>query len=161
MRAVDGAGNLGAFSNIVSATTPAPSDTTPPSAPGTLTASAVGAGEVDLSWGAATDNVAVTGYQVFRCQGAGCSSFALLASPAGTATTYKDVSVAASTTYRYEVRAVDGAGNLGAFSNIVSATTPALSDTTPPSAPGTLSASAAIARARSIFSGVRHPTTLV
>ena len=31
--------------------------------------------EFDLSWGAASDNVAVTGYQVFRCQGAGCSNF--------------------------------------------------------------------------------------
>ena len=53
-------------------------DTQPPSAPGTLTATAASAGEIDLSWGAATDNVAVTGYQVFRCQGSGCSNFTQL-----------------------------------------------------------------------------------
>src|SRR5262249_32971014 len=39
-----------------------PPDTQPPSAPGALTASAINSGEIDLSWGAATDNVAVTGY---------------------------------------------------------------------------------------------------
>ena len=118
----------------------ASTDSTPPSAPGTLTASAVSAGEVDLSWGAATDNVGVTGYQVFRCQNAGCTSYALLASPAGTAITYKDTSVAASTAYGYEVRATDAAGNLGQFSNAATATTPAATDTTPPSQPGTLTA---------------------
>ena len=59
---------------------PAP-DTTPPSAPGTLTATAISSGRVDLSWGAATDNVAVTGYHIERCQGAGCTSFAEIATP--------------------------------------------------------------------------------
>ena len=113
-------------------------DTTPPSAPGTFSASVVSAGEIDLSWGAATDNVGVTGYRVYRCLGAGCTSYALLASPTGTATTYRDTAVAASSSYGYEVRAVDAAGNLGAFSNTVAATTPAPPDTTPPSAPGTL-----------------------
>ena len=39
---------------------------------------------VNLSWTAATDNVAVTGYRVERCQGAGCSNFAEIAQPTGT-----------------------------------------------------------------------------
>ena len=69
VRAVDAAGNLGPFSNTVSATTPGAPDTTPPSAPGTLTSNAVSAGEIDLSWGAATDNVGVTSYDIFRCTG--------------------------------------------------------------------------------------------
>ena len=70
----------------------------------------------------------------------GCrlTSYALLVSPAGTATTYKDTSVAASSSYGYEVRAVDAAGNPGAFSNTLAATTPAAPDQTPPSAPGAL-----------------------
>ena len=65
-------------------------DTTPPSAPGTLTATAISSGRVDLSWGAATDNVAVTGYHIERCQGAGCTSFAEIATAAGSATTFSD-----------------------------------------------------------------------
>ena len=74
-------------------------DTTAPSQPGTLTATVVSGGEVDLSWGASTDNVGVTGYLVERCQGAGCTNFAQIASPTGT--TYKDTSVSASTSYSY------------------------------------------------------------
>ena len=142
VRAVDAAGNLGAFSNTVAATTPAPPDAIPPSAPGTLTGTVVGSAEIDLSWGAATDNVGVTGYRVFRCQGAACTNYALLTQPVGTPTTFHDTSVAAGTSYGYEVRAVDAAGNLGAFSNAVSATTQGASDTTPPSLPGTLSSNA-------------------
>ena len=57
---------------------------TPPTQPGTLTATAVSGGEVDLSWGASTDNVGVTGYQVERCQGSGCTNFAQIATPTGT-----------------------------------------------------------------------------
>ena len=138
LRATDAAGNLSTYSNIVGATTPTP-DTTPPSQPGTLSAAAVTQGEVDLSWGASTDDVGVTGYLVERCQGASCTSFAQIASPTGT--TYKDTSVSASTSYSYRLRATDAAGNLSTYSNIVGATTPT-PDTTPPSQPGTLSAAA-------------------
>ena len=134
VRATDAAGNLGPYSNAASAVTPAP-DTTPPTQPGTLTATAVSGSEVDLSWGASTDNVGVTGYVVERCAGSGCTNFAQVATPAGT--TYKDTSVSSSTAYSYRVRATDAAGNLSPYSNTASATTP---DTTPPSAPGTLSA---------------------
>jgi fibronectin type 3 domain-containing protein len=124
VRAVDAAGNTGPFSNTFTVTTPAPSDTQPPSAPGTLSASVVNGGEIDLSWGAATDNVGVTGYQVWRCQGSGCTSFAQTAQTSGTGTTFKDLTVAASTSYSYEVRAFDAAGNTGPFSNVSSGTTP-------------------------------------
>ena len=46
------------------------SDTQAPSAPGTLSATAVSGSRLDLAWGAATDNLAVTGYRIERCQGA-------------------------------------------------------------------------------------------
>ena len=59
-------------------------DTTPPSQPGTLTAPAASTSEIDLSWGASTDDVGVTGYQVERCQGAGCTNFTQIASTSGT-----------------------------------------------------------------------------
>ena len=88
-------------------------DTQVPSAPGTLTATAAGSTAVNLSWGAATDNVGVTGYRVERCQGAGCSNFAQIATPAGT--TYTDTGLSPSTTYSYRVRAVDPTGNLGPY----------------------------------------------
>src|SRR6185503_14550915 len=128
------AGNLGAFSNMSATTT---FDATPPSAPGALTAVAVSPTEINLNWNAATDNVAVTGYRVERCTGASCSNFAPIATP--TVTSFSDMGLTAFTLYRYRVLAIDAAGNTGSFSNISGATTP---DTTPPSAPGTLTSSA-------------------
>jgi chitodextrinase len=113
----------------------------PPSAPGTLTASAVSSSRIDLSWGAATDNVGVTSYRVERCAGAGCTSFTQVATPSGTI--FSDTGLAPSTSYSYRVRAVDAAVNLGPFSNTSTVATQAGADTTPPSAPGTLTASAA------------------
>ena len=124
VRATDAAGNLSPYSNTASATTPTP-DTTPPSQPGTLSATAVSSGEVDLSWGASTDNVGVTGYRVERCTGSSCSNFTQIASTAGTGTTYADTTVSGSTSYSYRVRAFDAAGNLSPYSNTASATTPA------------------------------------
>ena len=53
-----------------------PPDTTVPSQVSGLAASAVSSSRIDLSWSAASDNVGVTGYEIERCQGAGCSSFA-------------------------------------------------------------------------------------
>jgi len=97
-------------------------DTTPPSAPGTLTASAAGSSQINLSWGAATDNVAVTGYRIDRCQGSGCSSFAQVGTTSG-ATTFNDTGLAASTSYSYRVRATDAAANVGPYSNVSSAST--------------------------------------
>ena len=101
-----------------------PPDTTPPSQPGTLTATVSSSGEVDLSWGASTDNVGVSGYQVERCQGASCSNFTQIAALGSTSTTYKDTSVSANTSYSYRVRATDAAGNLSPYSNIATASTP-------------------------------------
>jgi chitodextrinase len=128
IRAVDAAGNLSAYSTIVTAHTDG-GDTTAPSAPTTLTATPTSATQINLSWSAATDNVAVTGYRIERCQGATCTNFAQIATTTA-ATTYTDTSVAASTTYRFRVRATDGAGNLSAFSAVLETTIP-----DPPPAP--------------------------
>ena len=123
VRASDAAGNLGAYSPIASATTTGSADTTPPSAPGSLTSTANGSSGINLSWAAATDNVGVTGYRFERCQGASCTTFTQIAAPTGTS--FGDSGLSASTTYRYRVRASDAAGNLGAYSPIASATTAA------------------------------------
>ena len=123
VRATDAAGNLGAYSTIASATTSSGSDTTPPRAPASLTATAVSSTAISLTWSAATDNVAVTGYKVERCLGASCTTFAQIGTSTGTS--YSNSGLAAGTTYRYRVRATDAAGNLGPYSAIAAATTSA------------------------------------
>ena len=120
-----------------------PPDTEPPGPPGTLTSTALSSSQIDLAWEAATDEVGVTLYRIERCEGAGCSTFAEIAT--ATATSHLDVFLSASTTYTYRVRAEDAAGNQGPYSNEASATTPAPPDTEPPGPPGTLTATPASA----------------
>ena len=114
VRATDVANNLSAYSSTASASTPAPPDTTPPTAPTNLTATAASASQINLAWTASTDNVGVTGYRVERCQGAACSNFAQISTPAGTI--FNDMGLAGSTFYSYRVRAIDVANNLSAYS---------------------------------------------
>src|SRR5262249_23030787 len=83
--------------------TPAPPDTTAPTAPTGLTATAASNSQINLSWTASTDNVGVTGYRVERCQGTGCTTFAQIGTP--TATSFGDTGLLASTTYRYRAPA--------------------------------------------------------
>jgi hypothetical protein len=98
-------------------------DTTPPSVPGNLTATANSSSQINLRWTASTDNVGVTGYLVERCQGVGCTNFAHISTTSGTTTTYSDTGLAANTSYSYQVRATDGAGHLSPYSNLASTTT--------------------------------------
>ncbi|HET8966925.1 MAG TPA: fibronectin type III domain-containing protein, partial [Candidatus Acidoferrum sp.] len=141
VRASDAAGNLSAYSNIASATTNASTDTQAPTAPSGLAATASSSSQIGLTWAASTDNVGVTGYRIERCVGASCTAFAQIGTTAGT-TTFTDSGLAASTTYRYRVRANDAEGNLSVYSNIASATTTASTDTQAPSAPSGLAATA-------------------
>src|SRR5207302_1275549 len=106
-----------------SASTPAPPDTTPPTAPANLTATAASASQINLAWTASTDNVGVTGYRVERCTGAACSNFAQISAP--TATTFSDTGLTASTSYSYRGRATDAAGNLSSYSGTGTASTAA------------------------------------
>jgi YD repeat-containing protein len=96
-------------------------DTTPPSVPGGLTVTAVSTTQVNLSWSASSDNVAVDGYFIGRCLGVGCTDFAFLGT--STTTTFTDTDVAPSNYYTYQVQAVDEAGNLSDGSNWVWAAT--------------------------------------
>src|SRR5438874_2480787 len=109
VRATDAAGNLSAYSSVVSATTQTP-DTTAPTAPTGLSATAASSAQINLAWTASTDNVGVTGYRVERCQGAGCTTFAQIAAP--TTTSFNNTGLTAGTSYSYQVRAADAAGNL-------------------------------------------------
>jgi chitodextrinase len=97
------------------------SDTTSPSMPTSLFATAQSSSQINLSWTASTDNVGVTGYRLERCTGSTCTTFTQIATPTGTS--YSDTGLTANTTYRYRVRAVDAAGNLSSYSSIVNGTT--------------------------------------
>ena len=132
VRANDAAGNLSAYTSIVNATT-LTADTTAPTQPTGLTATAGSATQVNLSWTASTDAVGVTGYRIERCTGATCTTYAQIGTTT-TAVTYSDTGLTATTTYRYRVRATDAAGNLSAYSSVVNATT-LTADTTAPTAP--------------------------
>jgi len=106
-------------------------DTTPPSTPAGLTATAAGSTGANLSWSASTDNIAVTGYTVLR-DGTPIATIA--------ATNHGDTGLTAGTSYTYTVFAVDAAGNASAQTAPVTATTAAAPppDTTSPSAPTNL-----------------------
>ncbi|MEQ1545104.1 DUF4082 domain-containing protein [Methyloglobulus sp.] len=121
VRAADAAGNLSAYSAVATQTTSVGSDTTPPTVPTGLNAAATGSNQIGLAWTASTDNVAVTGYRVERCQGAGCTNFAQVAT--STTTSFGNTLLTAGTTYLYRVQATDAAGNLSAYSAVVSQTT--------------------------------------
>ncbi|MEU1398262.1 discoidin domain-containing protein [Micromonospora zamorensis] len=89
-------------------------DTQAPSVPGNLAYTQPASGQIRLTWSASTDNVGVTGYDVY-------ANGALRGSVNGSTLTYTD-SQSASTTVSYYVRAKDAAGNQSANSNTVTRT---------------------------------------
>jgi bacillolysin len=90
------------------------SDTTAPTTPTALTASGTTSSSTDLSWTASTDNVAVTGYNVYN-------GTTLVATATGT--TYTVTGLTSNTAYTFTIKAKDAAGNLSAVSNAVNITT--------------------------------------
>ncbi|HEY3111713.1 MAG TPA: hypothetical protein VGL23_23355, partial [Chloroflexota bacterium] len=102
---------------------PPGSDVTAPTAPTLLSATVSNANSVVLNWSAATDNVGVTGYGVYR-------DGVPLFNVAGNTLTYTDVNVPPGT-FTYTVDAADAAGNRSALSNAISATTAAQTATLP------------------------------
>lgn len=77
--------------------------------------------QIDLSWNASVDDGSVAYYELERCQGSGCSTFALIAGPTGTE--YRDSGLSPGTAYRYRVRAVDNADNRSDYSGTKTFTT--------------------------------------
>lgn len=111
-------------------------DTQAPTAPINLVAIPVSSSQINLSWSASTDNVGVTGYRVERCIGTTCTGFAEIAAPS--TANYSDTGLMAATSYSYRFRAVDAAGNLSMYSNIIGSTTQAETPPPPPPPPSTL-----------------------
>jgi len=89
-------------------------DSSAPTVPTGLSATAVSTSEINLAWDASSDNVGVTGYQVFRdaVQIATTSS-----------TSYSDTGLTEGTAYTYTVTAFDAADNISSQSSPASATT--------------------------------------
>jgi fibronectin type 3 domain-containing protein len=102
-------------------------DTTPPTVPTNLIATAASASQMNLNWTASTDNVGVTAYLVERCQGAGCTNFAQISTSPGNS--YSDQGLTANTSYSYRIRATDAAGNVSPYSNVATANTQATQPT--------------------------------
>jgi chitodextrinase len=122
IQARDGAGNRSPFTPPVTVVIPAcPNETQPPTTPGTPTASGTTATQTTLTWAASTDNFAVIGYDIYRAPGASGGGFAPVGS--STTTTFTNTGLTPATTYRYQVRARDLAGNTSPFSVPVTVTT--------------------------------------
>jgi hypothetical protein len=96
----------------------APIDLAAPGAPSNLTANALTSTQVDLSWAAASDNVGVAGYDIYRN-----GSFLV---SLGVVTSYRDVNLTQGAVYNYQVKARDAAGNISGLSNTATLTMPSL-----------------------------------
>ena len=92
-------------------------DSVPPTTPTDLTSVALDSHTIRLTWGASTDNVGVVGYNIRR-------DGRNVASQRDGTTTFQDEQLEPGTTYTYQVRAFDAAGNESALSDPTAATTP-------------------------------------
>jgi len=112
VRARDAAPNWSAQSAALNVTTTA--DTTAPSVPTGLSSTSVTSGSFTLNWSASTDNIAVTGYEVFK-GGVSCGTTA--------STSMNITGLLQNTTYAMTVRARDAAPNWSAQSSALNVTT--------------------------------------
>jgi len=98
-------------------------DAQAPTVPGNVSATADGPFSVSVAWTASTDNVAVNGYGIYR-------NGSLVGEVGGSTLSFTDTTVAAGSTYGYQVDAVDAAGNRSARTATVNVTTPPQGGTT-------------------------------
>jgi len=108
-------------------------DPTAPTAPGSLTATQPTSTKVALSWTAASDNIGVNAYDLYR-------NDTWLATVPPAVTGYTDGTVIAGAGYTYRVAARDLAGNIA--NATVSVNGGGATDTEPPTTPGDFAASA-------------------
>ncbi|WP_442816608.1 fibronectin type III domain-containing protein [Streptomyces sp. NBC_01304] len=120
-------------------------DGEPPSVPRGLTVQASSATSVHVMWNKATDNVAITGYEIYRGN-------KLVKKAAATQYMVDLNGLTPKATYRFSVRAKDAAGNRSPVGSPVSVTMrpPAPEDRTPPAAPTRLRAKASGPRAATL-----------
>jgi hypothetical protein len=104
------------FDEVTYDFSPPVEDETPPTAPAAVAASSDAWHTTQVTWEASTDNVGVAGYEVYRAGDP-------LAS-VGNVLSYEDTSTYPDTTYAYEIRARDAAGNLSAPGQEATVATP-------------------------------------
>ncbi|HVS02917.1 MAG TPA: fibronectin type III domain-containing protein [Thermoanaerobaculia bacterium] len=121
------------YSNQATATTSAAP--TKPSAPTSLSASAVSESQIQLTWKDTSSDE--SSFRIERSTSGG--PFGLLAITGAGATSYLVGGLAATTSYAFRVQACNAAG-CSSFSNLASATTKASSATLPPSTPTSFAA---------------------
>ena len=97
------------------------SDVTPPEVPTGLSADAFSSSVVDLAWTQSGDDVGTVSYDVYRD--------GRFITTTGPGPAYEDATVRAKTTYSYQVRARDAAGNVSELSAPISVTTPTTTST--------------------------------
>jgi chitodextrinase len=128
----------GAVVTYKSAAAVAP-DTSAPTAPSSLDGAVTTSTNIALTWNASTDNVGVTGYDVYE-------NGALTGTTTGTTAALSGL--ACGTTYSLAVDAFDAAGNKSAESAYVASTTPC--DNAAPSPPTNLALSSASSSSLSV-----------
>ncbi|QMV42548.1 carbohydrate binding domain-containing protein [Cohnella cholangitidis] len=113
VKAYDAAGNLSAAGTALEVTTE-PLDSVAPTVPTNVQSTAKTHNSITLSWSASTDNVGVTGYEIYRNS-----------AKVGTSatTTYVDNNLAAATAYTYMLKAYDALGNTSEASSELQVTT--------------------------------------
>jgi hypothetical protein len=121
VKSTDAAGNQRLGSNTTFTTLAGQADTIAPIVPTNLTANPTSSSRIDLSWNASFDNIAVTGYKIFRNSAQVGTSVT---------TSYADQNLSPNTQYTYTVSAYDATGNNSPLSSSTSATT--LPDTIAP-----------------------------
>ena len=115
VRAKDAAGNQSASSGLLNVTTSAP-DTQPPTSPTNLLSSIIALTSFKLNWSGSTDDIGVTGYDVYQ-NGVKINAANI------TTTSYNVTGLLPATLYNFSVRAKDAAGNQSSFSDPLAVTT--------------------------------------
>jgi chitodextrinase len=133
VEATDAANNHSTRVTLI-ATTSACADTIPPTPPTNLNTTAASATSISVSWTAATDNVGVTGYTLYR-------NNATVTTQAGTSYTYTGLTC--GTSYTLSVDAFDAANNHSVKTNLTASTNACSGDTQAPTTPTNFAQTAA------------------
>lgn len=127
VRSFNGNGNS-TYSNIGEAVTPVSPSV--PVAPTSLTANAVSATQINLTW--ADNSTDESGFYIERCAAVSCTNFTQIAQSGANTTAYSNSPLSAGVTYRYRIRAFNAAGT-SAYSTVAEAVTPTATAFGPPS----------------------------